>query len=1104
MKLRIVLFIVLVNFSLFLASPSCAQTVRVSLDMENKTIEQVMDEIEKQSEFYFIFNQKQIDVNRIVTIQESNKPISEILPELFKGTGVNYVIIDRKILLTTDPIDSDFVSSLMLSDTQQKLIVGTVTGTDGSPIPYVNVVIKGTTLGSNTNNNGLFSITVPSGNDVLVFSFVGYLTQEVAIGSQTEFNIVLKEETTQLNDIVVTALGIKREKKALSYASQQIPEEELSKVHSLNFIGILSGRTAGIDLRRSNAGAGGSTKILLRGTKSFYGTSQPLIVIDGIPMANYQTSDASGFWSGVDSGDGLSNLNPDDIESINILKGSNAAALYGSQGSNGVVIINTKKGEKGKTKIGVSSGIFLQDVSILPVLQTSYGQTAYGALDSWGTKGSYSNPVNGFFKTGIDLSNSVSISGGNDLISAYISFANARSEGVMPTNKFNKNNLTFTQTSQFYKNLKISSNIMFVDQQINNKVLSGYYYNPLTGLYLFPRGLDFNYYKENYEIYDPARNIMTQNWFNIQDTQQNPYWILNNNANTESTKRVLGNINFEIKISKSLTFQARGNYDITKQIFEQKIKAGTASTLAPANGRWIHNDLTSTQQYGDMLLNYNTDIKNTFDIHGLFGLSYQKRIIGDGTKIDSDRSGLIVPNEFFLNNLNLTSFNGVLASVMTSRDLKKSVFANLSVGYRKMFYFDFAGRNEWSSTLANTIHDSYFYPSVGISAILNEIFTLPSAISFAKLRSSYSYVGKEIPAFMTIPLNKVDPVDGIILNTEMPYRDLKPEIQHSLEIGAELKLFGNRIGFDATFYLINNLDEFLRLEAPAGSGYTTYFINPGHIRNKGIEIIFEASPFDSENLKWKTSINYSKNSNKIIKLDPSLKGRFNPDGGGEGFDMFIAEGGSIGDIYVNAYQRDDATGKIILDDSNLPTMAVQEKLIGSANPDFSIGWNNTITCKNFSFSFLIDCKFGGKFVDMTEAWYDQAGLSVRSADARDAGGVEVSGMKADGTPVTTIVDAKSYYTRIGGRAGFVEPYVYDATNVRLRQVIFTYNLNLKKRRLLIENASFSLSGQNLFFFFRKAPFDPDNTISTGINTQSVESFSLPPTRSVGFNIVLNY
>jgi outer membrane receptor protein involved in Fe transport len=564
----------------------------------------------------------------------------------------------------------------------------------------------------------------------------------------------------------------------------------------------------------------------------------------------------------------------------------------------------------------------------------------------------------------------------------------------------------------------------------------------------------------------------------------------------------LASVDLEYKLTDALTVQARGNYDYTQQIFEQKIKAGTCSVLAPTNGRWKYINLVSTQQYVDLLLNYNKQI-NSFDIHGVLGTSYQKRIIGDGIYIDSDQSNLILPNEFFMNNMNLLSWNGTMNSTISSRDIKESVFGEFSIGYKKMIYLDVTGRTEWTSTLAATNKDYYFYPSFGLSALISEMVKLPEAISFAKLRTSYSYVGKEIPAFMTVPLNTVSSKLGTISNGEMPYKELKPEMQKSLELGLELRFFKNRAGLEATYYHIDNMDEFLNIVAPIGSGWDTYFINAGQIRNKGVEFTAFVIPVKNDVLTWKSDINFSKNSNEIVKLDPSLTGLYKLSGGGEGYFMAVTKGGSIGDIYVNAYDR-DAKGNIIFDDENLPVMKNGEKLIGSANPDFALGWNNNISYKNFTLSFLIDGKFGGKFVDMTEAWYDSYGLSKRSANARDENGVKVVGVKADGTPVSTTVNAKSYYTRIGGRASFVEPYVYDATNIRLRQLVFSYNISLKKYNILIDNASLSFVGQNLFFFYRDAPYDPDNTISTGNGDQSVENFCLPPTRSFGFNIKLNF
>ncbi|HEX3008408.1 MAG TPA: SusC/RagA family TonB-linked outer membrane protein [Bacteroidales bacterium] len=912
MKLILVLTVVL---SVNVSGSVYSQNSRMNIDVKDKSIREILKVIEKQSQFRFFYNDEFTDLNKTISIALKNKSIEDILSNVFKQSEVTFKVMDNNFVVIT-PTDV----------AQQQTVSGAVTDAKGEPLTGVNIVVEGTTIGTVTDFDGKYVVTVPNDNAVLIFSFVGYLSKKEVTGGRTTINVTMEEDIQNLQEVVVTALGIKREKKALSYSSQQLSEEEISKGRDMNFISSLSGRTAGIDLRKSNSGAGGSSKIILRGTKSFYGSSQPLFVIDGVPMANYQTSDATGMWGGYDSGDGLSNLNPDDIESINVLKGANAATLYGSQGSNGVIVITTKKGTRGKARVEVSSSTTFQKASILPELQTTYGQTSTGSNDSWGAKGSYENPADDFFKTGVDYLNSVSVSGGNEMTSAFLSYANSHSDGIIPSNSFNKNNLTFSQKSHFFKNLEVSSNIMLTEQKINNKSLNGYYFNPLTGLYLFPRGLDFNSYKDNYEIFDPNRNMMTQNWVLSEDTQQNPYWIIHNNKNTESTKRVIANLELSYRISSALSVQARGNYDYSTQIFEQKIKAGTQATLAPSNGRWIYSNTASSQQYVDVLLNYNKDFGGVFDVTGVLGASYQKMVIGDGTYVDTDQSNLIVPNEFYWNNIrtadNLgnSTWKGTLNSVMSSREKKESVFANLSVGYKKMLYLDLSARNEWSSTLAETPDYSYFYPSVGVSAILNEMLSLPQAISFAKVRTSYSYVGKQLPSFMTVPMNTISSKDGIKYNTQVPLRTLKPEMQKSLEIGAEMRFLGNRLGFEATYYHIDNMDEFLKLKAPSGSGYEYYFANAGQIRNTGVEVTVSFTPVKTDNFAWKSDINYAKNDNEIIKLDPTLPNRYALEGGGEGYDMFLTEGGSIGDIYVNAFKRDDK-GNLILNDKNLPQKA---------------------------------------------------------------------------------------------------------------------------------------------------------------------------------------
>jgi TonB-linked SusC/RagA family outer membrane protein len=1060
----------------------------VTLEAKNIPLKDIIRAIENQSNVTFFYNDNYLDLSKKVTLKVENKSLNDVLLILKESASVDFAFMPNNLVIIRP-----------LNTKKQFRVTGKVIDNAVQPIVGAIVTVKGSSRAVLTDALGDYSILVSPNDRTLVFSFIGMKKKEVAISNQKNIDVYLETMISQLKEVVVTALGIKQDKKALSYSSQQISSLDLSKGTDLNFASGFSGKIAGLELRKSTSGAGGSTKITLRGEKSLYGTNQPLFVIDGIPMENSQFSSPIDFWGGRDSGDGLSSLNPDDIESMTVLKGANAATLYGSQGANGVIVITTKKGKKGKTTVSLTSSLTFEKATDLPKLQYTYGQTAIGSLDSWGAKGNYNNNAKDFFSTGVNSLNAVSISGGNDITTAYLSYSNSSSNGILPTNQFVKNNITVKQSTKLFGDrMTVSSNVMLVDQQIDNKVLNGYYWNPLTGLYLFPRGLDFGKYKSEYQVFDPNRNLMTQNWPVSIDIQQNPYWILNNNSNTESTKRVIGHLELTYQLTKDILIQARGNYDYTQQIFEQKIKAGTNPVLAPPNGRWAYDNYYNSQKYADLIIFYNSDFGKDFVLHSILGTSYERKINGDGLIVDSNQDGLTIPNEFYFQNLKTAPD---LRSVINGRSIKESVFSNLSLGFKEMLYIDLSVRNDWASTLAFTKNQAYFYPSAGFSFLFDKLVKLPKIIDYAKLRASYSQVGNEVPAFFTNPLNTVSR-DGLILNTEKPFTELKPESQYSLEMGFETRLFNNRLALDATWYKIDNKNQFLPLDAPAGSGYTRYYVNAGHIQNKGFELTLIASPIKTSSFNWKTEANYSQNKNKVIELDPSLTGRFNLGGGGDGFDMFIEKGGSIGDIYVNAFKR-DAKGNLLLTDDGVPIKDIVSKKIGNANPKLMLGWNNTFSYKNFTFSFLIDSKIGGKCVSMSEAFYDQYGVSQRTADARDQGGVKVVGVKSDGSLFSGIVSAQKYYTGIAGRDGILESYVYDATTIRFRQMSLTYSLDLKNKHLF-DNMSFSIIAQNLFFIYKKAPFDPDLTIGTGNGIQSVESFCLPPTKSIGFSMKINF
>ncbi len=612
--------------------------------------------------------------------------------------------------------------------------------------------------------------------------------------------------------------------------------------------------------------------------------------------------------------------------------------------------------------------------------------------------------------------------------------------------------------------LKIGAKVMLTDEKTHNKPLAGYYFNPLTGLYLFPRNLKMSDYID-YEVLDTDRNIMTQKWHVNRDIEQNPYWIINRNISDDRVKRMIANINTSYDFNENLSLRVRGSYDYMQYNYDRKLYAGTIPTLSHENGSWKYEDFKSTQLYTDAILSYKKTIGD-FDINALAGAVYEDKVLQDGLSLDSGQDGLKYANEFNFQNLAKKVF---IANSIASKSRKIGVLGNLEVGYQNKLFLDISARNDWSSTLAYTDNTSYFYPSFGATALLDKIFELPKYVSLAKLRSSYAIVANDVPAFITNPINKIDK-NGVSVNTTKPFKEMKPEKQHSFEVGLDLRLFQNRLGLDVTYYNINTKNQFLNLPAPSGSGYTTYYVNAGHIRNDGLEVTVNAKPVVSKDWNWNTSVNYSFNNNKVIKLHEELKGKYSLTDA-EGYALYITEGGSFGDIYVSKFVRDDQ-GRIKINDKGKPMRTSEKEFIGNSQPDFLLGWNNNISYKNWELSFLIDGKFGGKAVDLTGALLDTYGVSERTAAARDAGSVTINGVDENGNAVTSI-NPKDYYEVVGGnREGIVENYVYDATNIRLRQLALSYNFDLSKKSNFFKNINVSFIANNLFFIYKDAPFDP--------------------------------
>lgn len=993
---------------------------------------------------------------------------------------------------------------------QEREISGIVKDAKGSPLPGVSVQLKGTTKGTQTNTAGEYKLSAKAG-DVLIFSSIGFESKEVSVLSSPTLNVTLGENVKGLNELVVTALGVKKAAKSLTYSTQRIGNEELTTAKDANLMNSISGKAAGITINRSTSGVGGSVKVILRGNKSAQSSNQPLYVIDGIPMTNYTTQQPNSTWGGDgtsnfspgrDGGDGISSLNPDDIESISVLKGASASALYGSQAANGVILITTKKGKAGNAKVEFSSGITLDKIAYSPKFQNSYGASDAGATTSWGKDITNApNYVNDFFKTGNTWINSINFSGGTDKAQTFFSYANTNANGVMPGNKLQRNNFTFRETAKFLNDkLTLDGNVNIITQSLDNGPVSGLYFNPLTGLYLFPRGGDLLQYKNKYTLFNDVRQLDLQNWPFNEDVQQNPWWIVNKNPSQAKRNRTLGSITAKYDINDWLYVQARGNMDHTADTYDAQMYAGTNGVLAGPNGRYLMSNLTTTQFYGDLIVNVNKNFNN-FKLNALVGTSINDTRT-KGISADSYNGDLYVANFFTLQNMTPGS---LIQTVPENHSQLQAVFGNVNLSYKDLIFLDLSGRNDWSSRLAFTPNGSYFYPSAGLSLMLHQLFNLPEPISYAKLRGSYAVVGNAVPIYVTNPINKLGAVGGTFeFNNQKPFNDLKPEKTKSLEIGTEWRFLQDRLNFDFTYYKTNTTNQYFRIAVPPGTGYAFRFINAGNIQNSGIEILLGYNVIKTRNFKWNTSVNYSHNKNEIIELAPNIDQFVLTQPSSNTYASILAKGGSYGDIYAKSLIRDES-GRIIIGADGKPQVTSDNVFAGNPNPKWQGGWSNNLSYKDFNLSFLVDGKFGGKVMSLTQAVMDKYGVSAETGDARKAGGVTINGVKEGTKEPVTKVDAATWYGVLGGRDGVSGEYLYDATVVRLREVSLGYAV--PSRALghgFVKSLRFTLVGRNLWYISKKAPFDPELSMSTGNGLSGVDVFSMPATRSFGFNLNVGF
>lgn len=961
------------------------------------------------------------------------------------------------------------------------------------------VIIKGVTgSGTMTNDKGAFTLRNVRSGAVIVVSYMGYTTQEITVGAQNTLRIALASQENQLEKVVVTALGIRRSQKALSYNVQEVKSDALTAVKDANFMNSLSGKVAGVNINASSAGVGGATRVVMRGIKSISANNNALYVIDGVPIFNVNNGSTSGEYSAQPSGEGISDINPDDIESMSVLSGPAAAALYGSSAAQGVILITTKKGKEGKVKLEYTHSTTFSDPFVMPRFQSEYGNVP-GSFKSWGAKGTALayDPAK-FFNTGTNLINSVALTAGNEKNQTYVSAASTNAAGILPNNKYNRYNFTIRNTTSFLADkLTLDLGAQYILQDQKNMVAQGFYYNPLPALYLYPRGENFDAVRQ-YELYDEARNISVQNWRwgNQGLDMENPYWQMHRKNREQNRERYMLNGSLKWKVAPWIDLTGRIRVDNSVVNGKTKFYAGTDTywTQGSTKGSYSESKAEEKQLYSDLMASVNKEIAKDFNLSANLGTSFSE------TSYSSLSYGgplSDVPNGFNLYNVtrNLGS-----PGIGNWKERSYAVFASAELGYRRMLYLTVTARNEWSSTLAGTDQLSYFFPSVGLSGVISEMVKLPKFFDYLKARVSYADVGSPLPRNLTQPRYTWDPNSRTwVAPTYRPLGKLYPEKTSSWEAGLNMRFFRD-LSLDVTWYLSDTKNQTFNITTSPASGYSSMYVQSGNVRNYGLEVALGYRKAFGK-LNWETNLTYSFNRNRIVELldnyyDPVTNETYSLPFLNMG-NVRLVKGGSMGDLYTNSDFKRDQEGNIWIDPStgNVVRESLAEpRKIGSVLPDGNLGWRNAFSWKGINLMALITARFGGHVTSLTQAMMDAYGVSQASADARNAGGVVVNKGR---------VDAEGYYNVVGGRGGITQEYLYDATNVRLQELSLGYTLPKKwlagKARLTA-----SLVGRNLLMIYNHAPFDPEATASTGTYNQGSDIFMLPSLRSFGFSLKVEF
>lgn len=1061
---------------------------KITIKRKNISLQEALAEVRKLTHMSISYNDSQLPVNRI-SLDIEKQPLEQALKVILKGTGFTYLIKDNYIMI---------VPEQNIKKAKSRNISGNVVDAKGEPLIGVTVIEKGTTNGAVTDLDGNYKITTKTATPVLVFSYVGYQTKETH-ATENIVNIVLEDGAQELGEVVVTALGIKRSEKALSYNVQKVGNDAVTTVKSANFMNSLSGKVAGVNINASSAGMGGAARVVMRGPKSISQSNQALYVIDGIPVTGRSQGELKGdamMYANQPGTESIADVNPEDIESISVLSGPAAAALYGSAAAQGVVMITTKKGQEGKVSVTISNSSQFANPFVMPKFQDQYVNRP-GEIKTWGDKatsefGTY-EPAD-FFNTGTNIQNNISLTAGTSKNQTYLSVGTTNAQGIIPNNSYDRYNFTFRNTTSFLNDkMTCDFNFNYIREKDKNLMAQGQWFNPLTSLYLFPRGESFDAIR-TFEVYDPVRKIYVQNW-NYGDAlkMQNPYWVANrmNRTNDRNRYMVSASLKYEILDWLNVTGRLRWDDAATKQ--EDKRYASTLKLFAPSDyGFYGYDKINDQTLYGDLMLNINKTLGENFSISSNMGASFS-RLKYDVTGF---QGGLKAPSNVFTPNAidygNATNDNRPIFE--SYKHYINSMFISAELGYRSMLYLTLTGRNDWDSALHGTAQTSFFYPSVGVSAVISEMAKMPQMINYLKVRASWASVGSAIePNLSSAWRYEYNPALGTYKTVTYKFpKKFYPERTDSWEAGVTARLFGNALSVDLTVYQSNTRKQTLLRDVTSGAaGFNKEYIQTGNIRNRGLELSVGYTKSWAD-FTWSSSLAYSMNRNKIVELleNPNEVVR---QAGLSGCGVVLKKGGGMGDIYTYTDFKRDAEGNIALDSNGnvMQTNLSNPQYRGSVLPKGNLGFSNDFSWKGVNLGFVLTARLGGICMSQTQAILDEYGVSAVSAEARNNGGIAVN---------TGKISAEGYYAVVGGDNPIWSEYIYSATNVRLQEAHISYTL--PRKWLKSKELTLGVTANNLFMIYRKAPFDPESTASTGTYYQGFDYFMQPSLRTLGFNIKL--